>query len=272
MIEKKREPARWIFAKELRDTSLTIMEGDDEARKEYFITPAGSFGRRILFCGKITQKKEENEMTKMTVADHTGAFYVTFFSKEFNQNTKIQIERVNENDEVMIVGRTTYFKTNEGKMYININPETVRNISETDTEYWKVRCALSLNSRLAAIREIRKSQDIDDKHLGDLGFTQDEARGCIKASELYEGYNMGQLEEIIAGMSVYQFSDTAIKLREKVMDIIRENNPFGGITYEQILEKLSKEGVEPRQLDETLNLLGTDGEIFEAEKRKFKAI
>ncbi|MCL4323228.1 MAG: hypothetical protein M1498_02100 [Candidatus Thermoplasmatota archaeon] len=272
MMEKRREPARWIFAKEMRDTSLTFVEGEDDARKEYFITPLGSFGRRILICGKITQKTQENEMVKFTVADHTGAFYITFFSKDFNQNTKLQIDLVSENDVVVLMGRTSYFRSNEGKMYININPEYVRKVNETDAEYWKARTSKSLKDRLYAIKEIRKSPDMDLNHLMELGLTEDEAKGCLKASTVYDNYNIGPLEEIIAGMSSYQFSDAALKIKDKIFGIIKENTPFGGITYDQILERVSKEGIEARQLDETLNMLGTDGEIYEAEKRKFKVI
>ncbi len=271
-MERRREPARWIFAKELRDTTMTFVEGEDDARREYFITPGGSYGRRILICGKITQKTQDNDMTKFTVADNTGAFYVTFFSKDFNQNTKVQVDAVNENDLVVLMGRTSYFRSNEGKMYININPEYVRTVNEIDTEYWKMRTAKSLNNRLLAIKEIRKSPEIDQNHLMDLGFTEDEAKGSLKAYSLYENYNTGPLEEIIAGMSSYQFSDAAVKLKDNVLQIIKENNPFGGISYDEILQRLAKDGVEARQLDETLNLLGTDGEIYEAGKRKFRAI
>ena len=54
MNEKKREPARWIIARELRECSETVMVGEGESQKEHFITPLGTRGRRILFCGKIT--------------------------------------------------------------------------------------------------------------------------------------------------------------------------------------------------------------------------
>jgi RPA family protein len=272
LSDRRREPARWIFSKELRECTKTKLEEEEDSRREYFITPGGAIGRRILICGKITHKSDENDVVKITIADPTGAFYVTFFSKDFNQDTKAQIDLVTENDEVMLMGRTTFFRSAEGKMYVNINPEVVQKIGTEDSEYWKIQSSKYLGRRLQILKEIGKSPKIDEIHLVELGYTKEEVLGCLESKIQYENYNLTSLEEILVSVTSYKVSDNAVKLRDSVLAEIKENNPFGGITYDDLLGKLSKDGITASQLDETLNLLGSDGEIFEAEKRKFRAI
>ncbi len=272
MNEKKREPARWIFAKELRNTSLTTLEGDEENKKEYFITQGGSVGRRILFCGKITQKNGEGDMIKMVVADLTGAFYLTFFPKDFNQETKLQIDKVKENDEVMVIGRTSYFKSPEGKFFININPESVRTVEESDSEYWKTQSLSYLKRRITILHELQKSPDLTEDQLVAMGFNQEEAEGCKKAIEAYERPNIGPLEELLLASDTNNVSEAALVLKEQVLNLVKENGLIGGITYQEILDQLSSKGIDSKQLDEILNLLGSDGEIYESEKRKFRPV
>ncbi len=268
--DKKREPAKWLFARELRDTTLTHVEDEDETKREFFMTQSGSVGRRILFCGKITQKSEENEIIKLTVADPTGAFYLTFFSKEFNQNTKAELGMVSENQNVMVIGRTSFFRSNEGKFYVNINPESVREIGEDDLEYWKLQAIKYLKRRLAIMHELSKSPEMREEQIVSLGYTEEEAIACIMANSAYSTPSLTGMEELLLSLDSYHVSEDALGLKDEVLSIIKENGAFGGITYNQILEKISKKGKDAKQLDETLNLLGSDGDIYEAEKGKFR--
>lgn len=268
--EKRREPARWVFSRELRDTTLTHVDDEYDVKREYFITKAGSVGRRVLFCGKITQKNEENETIKLTVADPTGAFYVTFFSKDFNQDTRAELDLVSENQNVMVVGRTSFFTSNEGKFYVNINPETVREVREEDLEYWKIQAIAYLKRRLSIMHELSKSPELNEEQIVSLGFTQDEAEGCIMANSAYSTPDLGSLEDLLISMNSYHVSEDAINLKDEVFQIIKESAAFGGITYQEILDTISKKGKDSQQLDEALNLLGAEGEVYEAEKRKFR--
>lgn len=268
--EKRREPARWLFSKELRDTTLTNVNDENDVKKEYFITQAGSVGRRILLCGKITQKTEENETIKLTIADPTGVFYMTFFSKDFNQDTRVELGLVSEGQNVMAVGRTSFFTSNEGKFYVNINPESVREVREEDMEYWKIQAIAYLKRRLSIMHELSKSPELNEGQIVSLGFTEDEAAGCIMAHSAYSAPDLGNLEELLISMNSYHVSETAIVLKDKVLEIIKESGAFGGITYQEILDKISKDGQNSQQLDEALNLLGSEGEVYEAEKRKFR--
>ncbi len=270
MNDKRREPARWIFSSELRECNNTITEGEGDYKREYFVTPGGSVGRRVLFCGKLMAKNEEGDMTKMTVADPTAAFYVTYFSKEFNQDVKNDISKVNVNDEIIVMGRTSYYRTEEGKMYVNINPESVRKIDEESSNYWISRTAFLLQRRLLAIREIRNNPEATMESLMGRGFTEDEATGAMESAKLYPSYDIQRLEEIALSVSVARPSGEAMKLKDDILAFIQKNTPIGGAAYDEIVREFKNRGVSNEDIDETLNVLGLDGEIFEAEKRKFR--
>lgn len=271
MNDRKREPARWIFSSELRDCNSTVSEGEGDFRKEFFLTPGGSMGRRVLFCGKLNAKTEDGDMTKMTVADPTGAFYVTFFSKDFNQHVKEEISGVQAGDEVLIMGRTSYFRTDEGKMYVNINPETVRKVSSESVDYWTQRTAFLLRRRILAIREARNNPEASIESLVGKGFTEDEASGVLESQKVYQAYDIQKLEEIAMTVNSARPSENAMKLKDDVAGYIRKFDPLGGVSYNDILTEFRKKGSSDSDIDEVINVLWGDGEIFEVEKRKFKS-
>ena len=270
MNDRRREPARWIFSSELRECNSTISEGEGEYRKELFITPGGSMGRRVLFCGKLNAKSEEGDMTKMTVADPTGAFYVTFFSKDFNQNVKEEISRVQIGDEIMTMGRTSFFRTDEGKMYVNINPENVIKISSESVDYWISRTSFLLRRRIFAIREVRNNPEANMESLMGKGFTEDEAKGVLESQKVYGSYDIQKLEEIALSVISAKPSENVVKIKEDVASYIKRFDPIGGISYNEIMAEFRKRNFQDPDIDEAINNLWHEGDIFEVEKRKFK--
>ena len=272
MNDKKREPARWIISREMRECTETVMEGEGEAQKEYFISPLGTKGRRILFCGKITSKTEEGEMTKLVISDSTGAFYVTFFSKDFNQAVKEQIDLVNMDDTVLVLGKTSYYRTDEGRMYININPESIRTVDEDSVQYWMSRSAFLLRRRILGIKELKKSPDSSEKTLLSMGFSEEEASALVQSNLVYATYDVARMEEILLEISAGKVSETANDLREKIFELVKEKSAIGGITYDDIAKILNIDMQSTQDMDQALSLLLGDGEVFEATRRKYKAV
>ena len=272
MNDKKREPARWIIARELRECTETVMEGEGESQKENFITPLGTRGRRILFCGKITSKTEENEMTKLAVSDSTGAFYVSFFPKDFNQAVKEQIDLVNQDDTVIVMGKTSFYKTDEGRMYVNINPESIRIIDEDSSQYWMSRSAFLLKRRILGIKELKKNPDSSESSLVSLGFTEDEASAMVQSSSLYSSYDIARMEEILMEISASKVSESTSELKDKIFEIIKARNGLGGVTYDEIAREMKIDMQSTQEMDQALTLLLEEGEIFESSRRKYKTV
>ena len=272
MNEKKREPARWIIARELRECTETVLVGEGESQKEHFITPLGTRGRRILFCGKITSKTEENEMIKMTVSDSTGAFYVSFFPKDFNKAVKEQIDLVNQDDTVIVMGKTSFFKTDEGRMYININPESIRIIDEDSAQYWMSRSTFLLKRRIIGIKELKKSPESSESTLISMGFTQDEASSMVQSSSLYSNYDVARMEEILLEISASKVSESTNELKDKIFEFIKTGTELGGVTYDEIAKEMKIDMQGTQDMDQALTLLLEEGEIFESSRRKYKTV
>ncbi|MGP6239313.1 hypothetical protein ACNF40_02700 [Cuniculiplasma sp. SKW4] len=270
MSDKRREPARWIFSSEMRECNSTINEGEGEYSREFFVTPGGSMGRRVLFCGKLNAKTEEGDMTKMTVADPTGAFYVTFFSKDFNQNVKEDISKVQVGDEIMTMGRTSFFRTDEGKLYVNINPESVTRVSSESVDYWISRTSFLLRRRIMAIREVRNNPEASIESLMGKGFSQDEAKGVMESQKIYGSYDIQKLEEIAISVNSAKPSENVIRIKDEVASFIGRFDPLGGISYNEIMAEFRKRNIPDSDIDEAINTLWHDAEIYEVEKRKFK--
>ena len=75
----EREPAKRVFAAELRETSYHFREGTEDKSPTFVLLPTGERCNRIFIIGPMTEKKKsEGEMVfyKIRVRDPTGFFYV----------------------------------------------------------------------------------------------------------------------------------------------------------------------------------------------------
>ncbi|EQD79024.1 Nucleic acid binding, OB-fold, tRNA/helicase-type domain protein, partial [mine drainage metagenome] len=174
MKEGKREPARWIFSKELRDTTVIEEETEGEKAKTIFVSPIGTFGRRIFFTGKVTNMRNDEKSIRLTISDPTGAFYLSFFERDFNQNVKRQMEKIETNQNVAVMGRVSHYKGEDGKIFFNVTPELIFESDDNSMNFWIMRTAYLSKRRLIAIRETQKKPDVTKANLEASGFTSDE--------------------------------------------------------------------------------------------------
>ena len=55
-MPRRREFAYWVFAREIRDSTVLEESNEEERSKPYIVTPLGSRIRRVLVTGRVTQK------------------------------------------------------------------------------------------------------------------------------------------------------------------------------------------------------------------------
>lgn len=271
---KKREPAKWILSKELKDTRVLEETNQDEQTKPYIVTPLGTRVRRVILTGVVTSKNVEDSLTKATVADNAGAFYISAFSSGFNSEAKYILDSTEQDSAVMIMGRVNPFKTEEGVFYFNINPEIVVATDAAGLEMWKSRAVWIAMRKIYAIREALKAEDLDNRQLIGLGYSPEESECAIRARTHYRDYDFQEFSKIAE--SVLKFSQESSQnseLKEVILSTIRTSDTDGkGCRYDDILAAAVKDGVERSQVDEVLNTLGSDGEIYEVSVKRFKAI
>ncbi len=269
----KREPARWIFSKELRDTTIIEEISDGDKIKSMFLTPLGSCGRRIFFAGKVTNVRNDEKSVRLTVSDPTGAFYLSFFERDFNQNVKMQIDKIEANQNVSVMGRVSHYKGEDGKIFFNINPELIYESDDSSINFWNMRTAYLCRRRIIGIKEAQRNPDITQNLLTASGLNPDEAEGILKAVKQYTNYDYSKFEEILLSLLANQeISQNISKAKDGIKAfLISQTEPLG-IKYEDIIAELAKAGISQNEVDEALNLLGSEGEIFEVSLKRYRTV
>ncbi len=274
MSPRKREPAKWIFAKELKDSVQLEEKDPDEKGKPYVITPLGTRSKRVLLTGTVTSKNSEENLTKVAIADATGTFYVNAFANDFNIEQKTALDSLEPDNTVTIMGRINPFKTDDGVFYFNINPELVVRSDSISSDFWNMRTAYVTMRKLFAIREALKGSTTDKESLIKLGYSQEEAEDALRAKELYSEYDYTRFQELAQGVidSLMRPSQSA-ESKTFVLEYVRNNDTDGkGCKYEDIVIAGSNKGMEQTEVDEILNALGSEGEIYEVSLKRYKAL
>lgn len=272
-MPRKREFAYWIFARELRDAVVLEDNPEEERSKPYVVTPLGSRIRRVLVTGRVTQKNSEDTMTRVTITDSSGNFYLSAFSNDFGSQGKMMLDELELNDVVMVMGRVNSYQ-NEGKIYFNVNPELATKIDDVALKYWNTRASHAARRKIFAIKAALKSEAPSKEELISKGYSQEEADCALRSIKNYPAYNTEEIETVASGgVAMSPQTQAGSENREFILDYVRNNDEDGrGCRYEDILAAAGNASISQADLDELLNTLGSDGEIFEVSLKRYKAI
>lgn len=270
---QKREPSKWIFSREIKDCKIIEELELEEKGKPYVVTPLGTRVKRVMLAGTVTQKFPDENLTKITVSDLVGSFYVSVFQSEFRQEQKAEIDSLEVNDTVFIMGRINPFKTAEGAMYFNINPEFAGHTTQETVEFWNLKTKYIARRKLYAIKEAIKNPESDEKSLLQLGYTKEEAESAIRSRKLYHDYDFQNFEALILSSSTRKPESNEDQFKQVVLDYIKNNDTDGkGCRYEDLVIASSNLGIDQSKVDEFLNTLGSEGDIYEVSLKRYKAI
>ncbi len=269
---RRREPSRWIFSRELKESTF-LEESQDERIRPYIITPLGTRVKRVLFNGNITSMNVEEDATKAVISDPVGSFYVNVFNRDFSSAQKIVLDTHAVGDLVTVVGRVSSFRTDQGTLYFNVLPEYIFPTDENARSYWTLMAQSSAERKLVAIREAGKMEKPDALSLMKLGYTEDEAECALRSIKHYPGFDLNALREAIVGSgSSLQVSQSLTNAKGLILELIKGSSDPKGCKYDDIISAMEKEGLDRGAVDEALNLLGTEGDIYEVSLKRFKAI
>ncbi|MDS0257397.1 hypothetical protein ApAK_06930 [Thermoplasmatales archaeon AK] len=272
-MPRRREFAHWVFSRELRDSRVLEEKDPEEKGKPYVISPLGTRIRRVIFSGTLTQKSDEGTMIKATVTDNTSNFYLSVFSNEFNQAVHADIESIETGSTVIVMGRVNPFKTEE-KLYININPEMIARTDDATNQLWKMRARHIALRKTIGIKLVRSNPGISKEDLVSKGYTDEEANCILRSVNSYPDYDLKEIEAILAGSTVsLGEGGPSAQASDFILEYIRNNDLDGrGCRYEDILEAARNAGIDHDTVDEVLNTLGSNGDIFEVSLKRYKAI
>lgn len=152
-----REPAKRVFASELRETRLQFKDGDDEKSPVYVMLPTGERCNRIFFCGQMTQKErkgEENPFYTARVTDPTGIFFINAGS--YQQEAMQKISQIETGAYVSVIGKPVVRETPDGAVFVSVR---VENISETDFDTTKIWIDDAAESTIERLDSFGESED-----------------------------------------------------------------------------------------------------------------
>ncbi|NYT05666.1 MAG: nucleic acid-binding protein [Methanomicrobiales archaeon] len=145
----RREPARRVFAAELREARLQFKDGDDEKSPSFVLLPSGERCNRIFLVGKMTQKDkrgDQNVFYTVRVEDPSGMFFINAGS--YQEEAMRQIRQIEPGTFVAVIGKPTVRTTPDGAVFISVRAETVIPVDEATSLTWVLDAAARTLERL----------------------------------------------------------------------------------------------------------------------------
>ncbi len=153
----EREPARRVFAAELREIKVQFKVGEDEKSPGYVLLPTGERCNRVFVVGTLTEKKrqgEQNMFYRARVVDPTGTFFV--MASSYQQEAMQQMARIEPPAFVAVVGKPSMYTAADGAILLSIRAESVTVVSKEVRDMWVLDTAKATLDRVDALG---KSED-----------------------------------------------------------------------------------------------------------------
>ena len=150
----EREPAKRVFAAELREASRTIRDTGDEKSPTYLLLPTGERCNRILIAGAITDKSkagDQNVQYRAKVSDPTGMFYIS--ASSYQPEAMLQLAKIDTDmpSFVVVVGKPNTYTTPEGRVLVSVRAEAVQVVDRDTRDLWVVDTARATLDRVDAM-------------------------------------------------------------------------------------------------------------------------
>jgi RPA family protein len=150
----EREPAKRVFAAELREATKTLKDTDDEKSPQYVLLPTGERCNRVLLIGTITQKDkvgDQNILYRARISDPTGLFFVT--AGAYQPEAMHQLAKIDPEIPVFVavVGKPSVYTTPDGKIFTSVRVESILVVDQETRNLWVQDTAFSTLNRIDAL-------------------------------------------------------------------------------------------------------------------------
>ena len=163
----EREPARRIFASELRECRYQFKEGDDEKSPTFVLLPTGERCNRLFIVGTLTEKQrqgDQNIFYRGRVVDPTGTFFI--MAGSYQPEAMQQLAKVDTPAFVAVVGKPNLYQTPDGAFLVSVRVESITVVDKETRDLWVLDTAARTLDRIEAMAA---GQSVD----------------CVKAKEQY---------------------------------------------------------------------------------------
>jgi len=156
----EREPAKRVFAAELRETTHHFKEGTEDKSPTFVLLPTGERCNRVFLIGLLTEKKKSDGDTvfyQIKVKDPSGFFYVSAGSYQpeaMHQIASIESPSSPESKTyIAVIGKPNVFKAPDGRVLVSVRAESVAEVDKGMHDCWILDTAECTLDRIDAADE-----------------------------------------------------------------------------------------------------------------------
>jgi uncharacterized protein len=163
----EREPARRVFAAELRECRYQFKDGEDEKSPTFVLLPSGERSNRIFIVGTLTEKTrqgEQNIFYRGRVVDPTGTFFI--MAGSYQPEAMQQLAKIETPAFVAVIGKANLYQKPDGTFMVSVRVESITVVDKETRDLWVLDTAKHTLDRVDA-------------------FTKEPTPDIIKAKEEY---------------------------------------------------------------------------------------
>lgn len=149
----EREPARRVFAAELRECRYQFKDGTDEKSPTFVLLPTGERSNRIFIVGTLTEKTrqgEQNVFYRGRVLDPTGTFFV--MAGSYQPEAMQQLAKIEAPAFVAVIGKPNLYQKPDGAYLVSVRVESITVVDKDTRDLWTLDAAARTLDRLDALK------------------------------------------------------------------------------------------------------------------------
>jgi hypothetical protein len=145
----EREPARRVFAAELRECRYQFRDGEDEKSPTFVLLPTGERCNRIFLVGTLTEKQrqgDQNIFYRGRVVDPSGTFFV--MAGSYQPEAMQQMAKIDTPAFVAVIGKPNLYQTPDGAFLVSVRVESITVVDKETRDLWVLDAAARTLDRI----------------------------------------------------------------------------------------------------------------------------
>ena len=148
----EREPARRVFASELRECRYQFRDGEDEKSPTFVLLPTGERSNRIFIAGTLTEKSrqgDQNIFYRGRVIDPTGTFFI--MAGSYQPEAMQQLAKIETPAFVAVTGKPNLYQKPDGSFLVSVRVESITTVDRETRDLWVLDTAARTLDRLDSL-------------------------------------------------------------------------------------------------------------------------
>lgn len=216
-----REVAWRVFAGEFNASTLNL-EGTDDRAPSYVVTPLGAKINRLFAIGTLTSVEnigsEDDPMWRAQLSDSTGTFYLS--AGQYQPEAAHALSKLQPPAFVAVIGKSRTYSPEEGVVYVSIRPETIREVTAAERDYWVLETCLGMKDRIDASNEAMQMDPATPEKLSALGISPSLSCGIPQAISHYGDMELEWYRNMLIDSLKYLIPEhrDSVSMEERVPD------------------------------------------------------